>query len=335
MESAWEMAKAGCKYLGVPYEQKDCQAFVEACLKDVGIHKDLAGSNAWLREMTWYGTPEACKQKFGEIPKGAFLYILEQDGKEPAKYMGDGVGNASHIGIKTGMTGRQMIELGRAESGKAIADTLNKGDGAIHSSQSRGHVVTSTFKDKTIRGGWNCVGLWDKLDYGEKINAILRGSASEGTARDESDIMTPIGEGTVFAPTGTTVKMRARPSTGCARYWDVPIGEKVSILKTGDWARIFWNGRPGYMKSEFIHTDESLATIEPEQMTIQLATVWADEGNTVKMRYKPSLDCNLYEKVPIGTTVAVNQKGDRWTQISIGNRSGWYMMTRYLKFKED
>lgn len=333
MGSAAELAKVGCKYLGTPYETKDCQAFVEACLKDIGINKDLPGSNAWLRIMTWYGTPEECKRKFGEIPKGAFLYILEKDGKEPAKYQGDGIGNASHIGIKTGMTGRQMVELGSAQGGKRVADTLNKGDGAIHSSASRGHVVTSTFKDKTIRGGWNCVGLWDKLDYGEKINQILReGKPPEQdvTERDE-----PMGEGVVFAPTGTTVKMRYRPSTGCGTYWDVPIGEKVTILRRGDWDRIVWNGMAGYMRSEFIKEDESMATIEPEQMTIQLAKVYAPEGNTVKMRYKPSTDCALFERVPIGTTVAVNKRGEHWTQISVGNRSGWYMMTKFLKFEED
>lgn len=53
----------------------DCQKFVEKCLADVGIKKDLAGSNAWFRYMTWTGTPEECKKKFGKVPAGAFLFI--------------------------------------------------------------------------------------------------------------------------------------------------------------------------------------------------------------------------------------------------------------------
>ena len=53
----------------------DCQKFVENCLAEVGIKKDLAGSNTWYRYITWTGTPEECKQKFGRIPPGAFLFI--------------------------------------------------------------------------------------------------------------------------------------------------------------------------------------------------------------------------------------------------------------------
>ena len=51
-------AQQGEKYLGTPYSEMDCQAFVEACLRDAGINLDLAGSNAWYRKMDWTGTPE-------------------------------------------------------------------------------------------------------------------------------------------------------------------------------------------------------------------------------------------------------------------------------------
>ena len=137
------LAKAGEKYLGRKYSEMDCQDFVERCLRDIGINMNLAGSNAWYRKMDWVGTPEECKARFGIIPNGAFLFILERDGMEPAKYKKDGIGNSSHMGIKTG-----------------------RGDGAIHSSKSRGCVCTSVFRDKTINGGWNRVGLWDTIDYG-------------------------------------------------------------------------------------------------------------------------------------------------------------------------
>ena len=142
-----ELVKAGDSYLGRKYTEMDCQAFVERCLRDMGINLNLAGSNAWYRKMTWVGSPEECKKEFGGIPVGAFLFILETDGKEPEKYRKDGIGNASHMGIKTG-----------------------RGDGAIHSSKSRGCVATSVFRDRTINGGWNRIGLWDALDYGERMN---------------------------------------------------------------------------------------------------------------------------------------------------------------------
>ena len=117
-----ELAKVGEAYLGRKYTEMDCQAFVERCLRDVGIHLNLAGSNAWYRKMSWVGTPEECRAQFGGIPNGAFLFILEQDGKEPAKYRKDGIGNASHMGIKTG-----------------------RGDGAMRTKQSSNSLTPKVF----------------------------------------------------------------------------------------------------------------------------------------------------------------------------------------------
>ena len=145
----------GEKYLGTPYSEMDCQAFVEACLRDAGIDVDLAGSNAWYRLMDWTGTPEECMALFGCIPKGAFLYILEFDGNEPDKYKADGIGNASHIGVYTGL--------------------YTKGHkGAMASSKSKGGVIHSYFAGETINGGWNRVGLWKELNYGETVNRLLQ-----------------------------------------------------------------------------------------------------------------------------------------------------------------
>ncbi len=154
-----ELGEAGFKYLGVPYSKMDCQAFAEQCLRDCGLEMNLAGSNAWYREVMKNGavmSPEDCVKQLGKVPAGAFLFILNQDGKEPEKYRKDGLGNASHIGIVTG-----------------------RGEGAIHSSASRGCVAESTFRGKTISGGWNRVSLWNRVSYDF-------GDAGSGRAEAES-----------------------------------------------------------------------------------------------------------------------------------------------------
>ncbi len=150
--TALSVSLQGSKYLGISYSVYDCQAFVEKCLSDAGLVIDLAGSNAWYRAMTWVGTPEECTAEFGYIPKGAFLFIWADDGGEPSYYT-DGLGNASHIGIYTGT-----------------------GKGAVNASYSRYCVAESYFACSTINGGWNTVGLWNRLDYGDdKINSYLAG----------------------------------------------------------------------------------------------------------------------------------------------------------------
>lgn len=246
MPKAVDLLKVAPKYLGTPYSKMDCQAFVERCLKDIGIDDNLPGSNAWYRRMTWVGTPEECKSSFGDIPRGAFLFILKRDGKEPEKYRPDGIGNASHIGIYTGMSGAEMCKI--ASETFQIPDALNYdfGDGAINSSSTHACVCTSKFAGKAISGGWNRVGLWDALSYEMTFPA--------GDTYTGDDFMTA----TVTALSGSSVKMRAKPSTSCRTYWDVPVGETVVVnSQDGEWSAISWAGKDGFMQTKYLSFDGS------------------------------------------------------------------------------
>lgn len=236
-----KLASVGFDYLGVPYSQMDCQAFVEKCLSDCGVRKDLPGSNAWYREVMnhgWVGTPEECVKAHGTVPKGAFLFILEHDGKEPDKYKPDGIGNASHIGLVTGVR-----------------------KGAIHSSASRGCVCESEFHNKTVKnGGWNRVGLWDMVTY----------DAPTPKPIDPTEPETAV----VYAENGKPVKMRAKPSTDSGIYWLIPCGETVVVLDRGsDWSKIEWHGITGYMMTRFLlfDSDPALYTVTIPHLSISQA----------------------------------------------------------------
>ena len=226
------LGDAGFRYLGTPYSQMDCQAFVEKCLADCGLRKDLAGSNAWYREVMKNGavmTPEECVRALGCVPKGAFLFILAQDGKEPDKYKKDGLGNASHIGICT----------------------IPRGEGAIHSSASRGCVAESKFKQKSINGGWNRVGLWDQVayDYGG-------GGAPAPEPEPAPEKRTAI-VGNVPAGNRQDVNFRTRPDTNADLIDRIKCGEKVEVIsEDGSWAKVRWHGMTGYMMAKFLIYDE-------------------------------------------------------------------------------
>ena len=64
------------------------------------------------------------------------------------------------------------------------------------------------------------------------------------------------------------------------------------------------------------------------------ADVYAESGNTVKMREKPSSSCNIYWEVPIGATVQVLDPGTEWSKIKYDGKTG-YMMTKFLKEHDD
>ena len=228
MIDAKEFARAGQKYLGTPYSTMDCQAFVEKCLQDCGLKKDLRGSNAWYREMDWVGTPEECKKVYGSIPTGAFLFIWADDGGEVARGYKDGKGNASHIGIVT-----------------------HTGKGAIHSSSGRGCVAESEFHDKTIRnGGWNRIGLSRLFDYGDNIiNQALSGDKAD-------EVIINMEYAQVITENGLPVKLRPTKSTSRPWLTQIPNGTQLLITeRDGMWAKTTYDGHEGYIMEAFLAFD--------------------------------------------------------------------------------
>lgn len=245
--SAEQFSQEGDKYLGTPYETMDCQEFWEKCAADAGLKKDLKGSNAWYREFRksgWVSSPEECKKVFGSVPKGATLFIHAFDGGEEKRGYHDGLGNASHIGIKTG-----------------------RGKGAIHSSYSRQCVAESEFHDKTIRdGGWNTVGLHPWFSYGEKIDGMLAkttGQTQDTNESTEEDAMKPY---IVTTANGGKVHVRKSAGRHADIAFDLDSGTEVQAEDSGStgWMRIQTaNGKTGYMMSEFLKPAEDQTVLLP------------------------------------------------------------------------
>ena len=254
INSADEFATVGFKYIGTSYETMDCQKFVERCMADVGLKMDLPGSNAWYRKMDWVGTPEECKARFGCIPKGALLFILEAvSDSTPAKYREDGIGDATHIGIKTG-----------------------QGKGAIHSSKSRGGVCESDFRDKTIpNGGWNRVGLYGKFDYA----GLPEDWASGSSDPDPEPVKPEPTTATVTAATGKTVNIRKTKSTSGKLVERVPVGSVVTVLRTeGKWSRVAYTDPSGavwcgWMVSGFLRSEAEEGANPPESTPLYAVTI--------------------------------------------------------------
>lgn len=258
--SATALGEAGYKYLGRSYQEMDCQQFVENCMKDVGVSLNLPGSNAWYRKMTWVGTPEECEKKFGLVPDGALLYILEQDGKEPEKYKPDKIGNASHIGICTG----------------------RRGHGAIHSSKSKGCVVESDFSGRTVKhGGWNRVGLWDAFTYGGKVDELLTGKPAEPAGGGSMDEWVNL---VVYAENGKPVNLRKAPSKSAAQVTSIPVGATVQAgPDEKGWRPVNFGGDSGWMVSSFLKEPE----IGPEMVKVnrkELEQIYDTIGDWLGLR---------------------------------------------------
>ena len=123
-----EQAKLS-KYDKIKYEQYDCQAFCELVLKDLGVRQpngavyNWKGSNDMYRHaVSWVGTIDECRKKFGYIPIGAWVFMWDTTGNEKQRGYYDGLGNASHVGIYIGSdTVRDSTKIKNA-SGQVIRD---------------------------------------------------------------------------------------------------------------------------------------------------------------------------------------------------------------------
>ena len=193
---------------GMTLAGMDCQGLVEYLLMQCGIPKtecNLAGSNAHWRKCVWTGTPEECKKAFGCVPGGALVFIWEESGA-PAKYDGDGQGNAEHIGVYLG-------------------------DCAIHASSSRGMVAESKFVGKTIpNGGWNRVGLSCWVDYG--LSESQQAALTETHAEDATGMAVETAESATPVDTSAFYRVKRGCKGGAVRRlqtWLSDIGYPVSV----------------------------------------------------------------------------------------------------------
>lgn len=104
------------------------------------------------------------------------------------------------------------------------------------------HMTSPTAKIDEKLGNWQYFGQLPYVKY----------DAEEDEGPDVRTV-------SVWAESGKTVKMRAKPSTLCRTYWDVPIGSEVILMEPGEtWSGINWNGRSGYMMTKFLITDSDL-----------------------------------------------------------------------------
>jgi len=196
-------------------------------------------------------------------------------------------------------------------------------------------------------GECDCIGLiigalremgikWDGI-HGSNFAARRR--ITQGEVSPDPDTVVPPVTGTkatVVAESGSWVKMRAEPKTSCRLYEEIPVGAEVTIVSPGEeWAKVNYGRFKGwYMMAKFLQVgDAEPAPVQPDEP--KYAIVTAKRGNTVKMRQKPSLDCRLYDDIPVGSRVKVEEAGNKWSKVSYGIRKGWYMQTAYLNFEED
>ena len=102
------------------------------------------------------------------------------------------------------------------------------------------HMTSPTAKKDYKLGNWSLFGQLPWVRYGEEEKQVIEWA-------------------TVWAEKGSTVKMRAKPSTLCRLYWEVPVGAQVVLMNQGEtWSEIIYAGQSGYMMTKFLREGEAV-----------------------------------------------------------------------------
>lgn len=241
--------------VGYTYDEMDCQAFVEHCVKQAGGAMDYRGSNDMARHAAWLGTLENAQAE-GMLRPGALLFIHEEDESAlPARYAGDGLGDFSHVGLYVGAD--------------ALSDTDKNGRrracDVVHSSATLGRVAGST-----LQNGWTHVGWAHEIDYGEEAapGVELGAGIDLGAAGGAAAVGDGLTAGypaagaeryaVVASPDGGPVKLRRSASRDESLYWLVNNDARVLVERDkGEWSLITaictdGHRRRAYMMSQFL-----------------------------------------------------------------------------------
>lgn len=190
-------------------------------------------SGAWVRvyaafgESVYHGSNTIFRKycpKTGAIRSASDLRVgmavLKRrfDGKEPAQYSSDGIGNLYHIGCVTSVSPLRIV-----------------------------HATTPVARVDTTLGNWTHWGTMDKVAYGATITSpaspIPPSTGSNETAEYKATVTT----------NKDPLNLRSAPNQNAGILSAIPRGATVEVLEDPDaWVRVRYQGVTGYASSRYL-----------------------------------------------------------------------------------
>ena len=336
-------------HVGYTYDELDCQAFVEHCVRQAGGRMDYLGTNDMARRAAWLGTLDEARAQ-GRLVPGAGLLIREAtEANLPARYAGDGLGDFSHVGLYVGEN--------------ALTDTDKNGRrracDVVHSSATMGRVAGST-----LQNGWTHALWFSEIDYavtagagagadGANADGTGAGASTEtsagtsGAGTGEVTSGTNAGSTSTGAGTGTNTSGAGGTSTGTGAGTS-GTGTGTSAVTSGTNADGTGTGAgtggtgagTGAVTSGTGAGGTGTGTTSAPGLTAgavpaAYATVTSPDGGPVKLRKSASRGESLYWLVGAGARVRVERTRDGWSLVTALCTDGYtrraWMMDAYLR----
>ena len=307
-------------HVGYTYDELDCQAFVEHCVRQAGGRMDYLGTNDMARRAAWLGTLDEARAQ-GRLVPGAGLLIREStEANLPARYAGDGLGDFSHVGLYVGEN--------------ALTDTDKNGRrracDVVHSSATMGRVAGST-----LQNGWTHALWFSEIDYAvtagagagaDGANAGGTGAGNGGTGTGE------VTSGTNADGTGTGAGADTSAGTGTGAGTS---GTGTDTNTGGTGTGNAGAGISGTGTNTGVTGTTPAPGLTAGAVPAAYATVTSPDGGPVKLRKSASRGESLYWLVGAGARVRVERTRDGWSLVTALCTDGYtrraWMMDAYLR----
>jgi L,D-peptidoglycan transpeptidase YkuD (ErfK/YbiS/YcfS/YnhG family) len=187
------------------------------------------------------------------------------------------------------MEGKQLKKLmvGMALTA-TLATAVTPGFGSIGGNQGKAYAATVTYKvtasKSNVRSGAGTTyGIIGSVAKGQTLSVMSKSGSwykinyNGRTGYVSSDYVqasgttTPPAESTTYTVTASTLNVRSGAGTSYASIGSVTKGQKLSVVsKSGSWYKINYNGRTGYVSSDYV---QASATTSPKLVVDSFKTL--------------------------------------------------------------
>lgn len=134
--------------------------------------------------------------------------------------------------------------------------------------------------------------------------------------------------------TEITVNMREKPSTNSKVIMYVTQDDKVEVLeKTGDWYKIKYKNKTGYVSAEFVKVDKDVKNTNQEQNKIDSEKPVEEVTETIEaklqiakdtaVRIVPNITSSVIYTASSDIIIEVLEQMNGWSYIKVSNLYGW------------
>ncbi|WP_455920562.1 SH3 domain-containing protein [Priestia megaterium] len=222
-----------------------------------------------------------------------------------------------------------------------LATAVTPGFGSIGGNQEKAYAATVTYKvtasKLNVRSGAGTTygiigsvvkgqalsvmsksGSWYKINYNGRMGYVSSDYVQA------SGTTTPPTESTTYTVTASMLNVRSGAGTNYASIGSVTKGQKLSVVsKSGSWYKINYNGRMGYVSSDYVQA--SGTTTPPAESTTYTVT-----ASMLNVRSGAGTNYASIGSVTKGQKLSVVSKSGSWYKINYNGRTG-YVSSDYVQ----